>query len=210
MIYMIVIGLTGGMASGKTSVARMLAKLGAHVIDADVIAKKLVAPGQPALRLLADIFGPGIIQPDGKLNRGALAAIVFNDHEKLEKLNAVLHPLVIQKTMDKLRIFKETQPDSVIIIDAPLLLEAGMTKLVDEVWVVIAGEEEQIKRAVNRKNLSREEAKKRLAAQMPLKEKLKYANKVIDNSGSISSTAGQVKTLWEKVSGYSNKREIET
>jgi dephospho-CoA kinase len=207
---MIVIGLTGGMASGKTSVARMLAKLGAHVIDADVIAKKLVAPGQPALRLLADIFGPGIIQPDGKLNRGALAAIVFNDHEKLEKLNAVLHPLVIQKTMDKLRIFKETQPDSVIIIDAPLLLEAGMTKLVDEVWVVIAGEEEQIKRAVNRKNLSREEAKKRLAAQMPLKEKLKYANKVIDNSGSISSTAGQVKTLWEKVSGYSNKREIET
>lgn len=207
---MIVIGLTGGMASGKTSVARMLAKLGAHVIDADVIAKKLVAPGQPALRLLAEIFGPGIIQPDGKLNRGALAAVVFNDHEKLEKLNAVLHPMVIQKTMDKLRIFKETQPDSVIIIDAPLLLEAGMTKLVDEVWVVIAGEEEQIKRAVIRKNLSREEAKKRLAAQMPLKEKLKYANKVIDNSGSISSTAEQVKTLWEKVLGYSNKRKIET
>ena len=207
---MIVIGLTGGMASGKTSVARMLAKLGAHVIDADVIAKKLVTPGQPALRLLAEIFGPGIIQPDGNLNRGALAAIVFNDHEKLEKLNAVLHPLVIQKTMEKLRIFKETQPESVIIIDAPLLLEAGMTKLVDEVWVVIAGEEEQIKRAVLRENLSREEAKKRLAAQMPLKEKLKYANKVIDNSGSISSTAGQVKTLWEKVLGYSNKREIET
>ena len=207
---MIVIGLTGGMASGKTSVARMLAKLGAHVIDADVIAKKLVAPGQPALRLLAEIFGPRIIQPDGNLNRGALAAIVFNDHEKLEKLNAVLHPLVIQKTMEKLRIFKETQPESVIIIDAPLLLEAGMTKLVDEVWVVIAGEEEQIKRAVLRENLSLEEAKKRLAAQMPLKEKLKYANKVIDNSGSISSTAGQVKTLWEKVLGYSNKREIET
>ncbi|MEW6661490.1 MAG: dephospho-CoA kinase [Bacillota bacterium] len=209
---MIVIGLTGGMASGKTSVAKMLSRLGAHVIDADAIAKELVAPGQEALQRLAEIFGQRIILSDGNLDRGALAAIVFNDHEKLEQLNAVLHPLVIQKTVEKLRSIKETEPDAVVVIDAPLLLEAGMAGLVDEIWVVAAGEEEQIQRAALRDKLSREEASKRLAVQMPLKEKLKHAHRVIDNSGSLASTAEQVKRLWEKVilSGCSNKRNIKT
>jgi len=206
---MIVIGLTGGMASGKTSVANMLSILGAHVIDADALAKELVIPGQEALQRLTEIFGPSIVLPDGNLDRGALAAIVFNDHDKLKHLNAVLHPLVIHKTIEKLRNIREKEPDAVVVIDAPLLLEAGMAGLSDEIWVVLADEEEQIQRAAQRDKLSHDEVLKRLAAQMPLKEKIRHAHRVIDNSGSLASTAKQVRRLWDMAvfSGLSKKKD---
>jgi dephospho-CoA kinase len=205
---MFVIGLTGGMASGKTTVAKILFRLGAQIIDADAIAKELVAPGQEALQCLVELFGAKIIDRDGRLNRGVLAAIVFNDQEKMAQLNAILHPQVIQKIVEKLSSIAKTDPDAVVVIDAPLLLEAGMKCLVDEVWVVAADEENQIERAVIRDGLSREEAKRRLSVQMPLKEKLKHAQYVIDNSGAIASTIDQVEFIWKKtiLSGYRNKK----
>lgn len=191
-----VVGLTGGIASGKTFVSNELKRLGAHIIDADVIAREIVEPGRPALAEIVKEFGTGILKPDATLDRKALAAIVFSDKEKLQILNGITHPRIIERTKALIDEIQSAHKDPLIVVDAAVLIEAGIHGSVDEVVVVLISEEEQMKRLIARDGLTEEEAKKRVASQLPLKEKAGYADYVIDNSNSPEETLKCVQELF--------------
>lgn len=193
-----VIGLTGGIATGKSTVSAILRELGLEVIDADAVARELVTPGSDCLRALVDEFGREILNPDGTLNRKKLGRMVFADPKKLERLNEITHPAIVNEIKRRMEIIKGRSqgPPQAAVIDAPLLFEVGLDEIVDEVWVVTLDEEEQLKRLVERDGLTRAEAEARLRAQMPLSEKIKRADIVIDNSGSLESVMEKVKGLW--------------
>ncbi|MHB8170665.1 MAG: dephospho-CoA kinase [Thermincolia bacterium] len=196
-----VIGLTGGIACGKSTVSRMLRQLGARIFDADVIAKEIVKPGQPALEEIREAFGQEIILPDGELNRKKLGLMVFGNPAKLAILNGITHPRVKEKITAGLEELKAVAlADKVVaVVDAPLLIEAGLTDMVEEVWLVVVNEEIQVDRLVARDGITIEQARKKLASQMSLKAKLPYADKVIDNNGPIEETYSQVLILWEEL-----------
>jgi len=191
-----IVGLTGGIASGKTLVSNELRKLGAHIIDADVIAREIVEPGSPALAEIVKEFGAGILKADGTLDRKALAKIVFSDKEKLLILNRITHPKIIERTKALIGEIRSAHKDPLIIIDAAVLIEAGIHASVDEVVVVHISEDEQMKRLIARDNLTDDEARKRVASQLPLKEKTVHADYVIDNSGSPEATLERVQGLF--------------
>lgn len=195
-----VIGLTGGIASGKSTVSNMLSKLGAVVVDADLIAKEVTSPGSLGLQKLVDAFGKEILFPDGSLNRKKLAEIVFHDKDVLTLLNSIVHPLVLERIvtiLDNLkRRAEEDGATKIVVLDAPLLLEVGAEKLVDEVWVVSVDLESQVRRLMRREGFTREQAFSRINAQMPLAEKKRYADEIIDNNGTLEETEKRVKELW--------------
>ncbi|MDN5348264.1 MAG: dephospho-CoA kinase [Clostridia bacterium] len=194
---MLVIGLTGGIASGKSTVAAMLRELGALVIDADQVAREIVAPGQPAWQEIRERFGPGIIKPDGEIDRRALGERVFSDPEALAELNRITHPRIRQRIAAKVEELKQKGTTKILVIEAPLLIETGMQVGVDEIWLTVAPEEVRLQRIKERDNLSEEAARRRLAAQMPQEEKLRYATRVIDTGGSLAATREQVLAAWE-------------
>lgn len=194
-----VIGLTGGIASGKSVVTHHLHELGALVIDADQLAREAVAPGGHALAAIVECFGSGVLTGNGSLDRKKLAGIVFNCQEAREKLNSIIHPLVIGETKRLIGQYKREKTGDVVVVDAPLLLETGMATIVDQVWVVAVPENIQIERLMKRDAISEEEARLRMASQMSLADKLKRADRVIDNSGSIDHTMQQVDTLWKEI-----------
>lgn len=204
---MFVIGLTGGIASGKSTVSRLLKELGATILDADVIAREVVEPGQPALAEIAAAFGPEVLREDGSLDRARLGALVFGDGEARARLNAITHPRVIRRINELLEEERRANPRGVAVVDAPLLLEAGMGHLVDEVWVVAADEETQLRRLMRRDGLSRAEAMRRIRAQMPLAEKLRQADRVIDTGCTLEETARQVRSLWNLIAGQGGAGE---
>lgn len=196
---MLVIGLTGGIASGKSTVSRYLRERGAAIIDADIIAKDLVARGNPAWREIVACFGEQVLDETGNIDRKRLGEIIFMDSQARKKLNSIVHPKVIEATKKRIRELQDKDDVPLVVVDAPLLLEAGMTDLVDEVWVVAVPVQEQVNRLVFRDKLSREEALKRINSQMPLSEKLAYADRVIDNSGSMEETIKTLDSLWKEV-----------
>ncbi|MBI5455009.1 MAG: dephospho-CoA kinase, partial [Deltaproteobacteria bacterium] len=161
-----VIGLTGGIASGKTFVSNELKRLGAHIIDADVIAREIVEPGRPALAEIVKEFGLRILKADGTLDRKALAGIVFSDKEKLQILNGIMHPRIIERTKALIDEIQSSHKDPLIVVDAAVLIEAGIHGSVDEVVVVLISEEEQMKRLIARDGLTEDEARKRVASQL--------------------------------------------
>jgi dephospho-CoA kinase len=192
-----VIGLTGGIASGKSTVGRLLAERGIPVIDADQLARRAVAPGSPALARIASRFGVGVIATDGTLDRAALARIVFADAGERRDLEAILHPAIAALAEAELAALRaEGRPVAVYM--APLLIEAGLTDRVDEVWVVYADRETQICRMMARDGATREEAEARLAAQLPMKEKIRHGRIVIDNRGTEDELARRVAELLEQ------------
>ncbi|MDR7482159.1 MAG: dephospho-CoA kinase [Armatimonadota bacterium] len=195
-----VIGLTGGIASGKTLVARMLRDLGAHVIDADVLAREVVVPGAPAYREVVEAFGPAVVRPDGTLDRAALAAMVFSDPEARARLNRIIHPHVRQRMAQALADAAAAHPDGIIVLVIPLLLDTAPADLYpfDGIVVVWLDQAAQEARLMARDSLSREEARARIAAQRPLAEKLAQATWVIDNSGTPQETRRQVEALWRQ------------
>lgn len=194
---MITIGLTGNIGSGKSTVARYLAGLGAEVIDADSVARDVVATGTAGLKKIIGEFGTGVLNQKGELDRAAMAAIIFDNPEARVKLEVIIHPEVIRMISGRIFDYRAGLGSApVLVVEVPLLIETGMHKMVDEVWVVIAGRDAQVERVMNRSGLSLFEVQKRIQAQMPQEEKCKYADKVIDNSGSIENTARQVKDLW--------------
>lgn len=196
---MIVIGLTGGIATGKTTVARMLAELGAAVVDADAVARRVVEPGLPAWRDLVAAFGPDVLLPDGRVNRPLLARLVFGgDREALERLNRATHPHILAAIRRRLEELGAAAC-RVAVLDAPLLLETGLDALVDQVWVVRADRALQVDRLAARNDLDPGEAAARIDAQMPLEEKLRRADVVIDNAGSLEETRRQVVAAWERL-----------
>uniref|UniRef100_UPI0013BE988C dephospho-CoA kinase n=1 Tax=Carboxydothermus ferrireducens TaxID=54265 RepID=UPI0013BE988C len=192
-----VIGLTGGIASGKSTVSRILQELGFAIIDADRIARDILTPGHPAYQKVIDTFGKNILTEDGQIDRAKLGKIVFGNREKLLVLNSITHPEVLKEIRKKIKELTSSGIDW-IVLDIPLLFEAKMTSLVDEIWVVYVPEEEQLKRLMARNGFSRDEALARIRAQMPLEEKVKLADVVIDNSGSIESTREQILTILQK------------
>ncbi|MEW9081456.1 dephospho-CoA kinase [Caldanaerobacter subterraneus] len=191
-----VVGLTGGIGSGKSTVSEILAKLGAKIIDADLVSREIMEKGKEAYNEIVDCFGKEILDKEGNIDRKKLGSIVFSDKEKLKRLNEITHPKIIDKI--KKMIEEEKDKDKVIVIDAALLIETGLYKLVDEVWLVVVDIDTQIKRVMERDGFSCEEALKRIKSQMPLEEKIKYADFIINNSKDLRKTEEQVRLLWQR------------
>lgn len=192
-----IVGLTGGIASGKSTVSKLLDKRGFTIVDADIAARKVVEPGENAYSEIVDAFGKGILLKDGTLDRGKLGSIVFKDEEERKKLNGIVHPAVRKKMMEwqdeAIKAGKQT-----VILDIPLLYESQLTHLVERVIVVYVNEETQLKRLMERNAFSKEEAVIRISSQMPLREKLELADAVLDNNGAIEETEKQLDLLIEK------------
>jgi dephospho-CoA kinase len=190
-----VIGLTGGIATGKTTVSNYLKELGYPVIDADVIARQVVEPGTKGLRMITDTFGEKVLTSDGQLDRQQLAQWVFTSSELLQQLNQILQPIIRERIQELI----STSKDSVVVIDVPLLYEQHYEELCDVVMVVSVQPQQQLKRLMNRNNLTMDEAKNRVASQMPLSSKERLADVVIDNNGSVKETRQQVKKWLNQV-----------
>jgi len=191
----LLVGLTGGIASGKSTVTRQLAELGCHVIDADVLAREVVAPGEPAWREIVEAFGREVLQRDETLDRARLGALVFADPERRRRLEAITHPAIQARRQAALAELTARGFDGLVIQDAALLIEAGGATQVDRLVVVYATAEVQLERLRRRDGLEAAEAQRRLASQMPLVEKVRLAHYVIDNSDSPEETAGQVRAV---------------
>lgn len=195
-----VIGLTGNIGSGKSSVARILRELGAKVIDADQVAREVVLPGAPALAELVGEFGPDILEPDGSLDRKKVGSIVFADPGARARLNQITHPRIKEAIDSAISSFRQNpcafSPSGVLVIEAPLLIEVGLDRQVDEVWVVKIDEDKQVARLAARDTLDTKEVRNRIAAQLPQSVKLQYARRVIDNSGDFLNTKKQVEKVW--------------
>ncbi len=179
-----IIGLTGGIASGKSTAARLLAEQGMPVIDADLLAREAVLPGSGALSAIISLFGSRMLLPDGTLDRGALGKVVFADPEARKQLEGIIHPEVRRLAKSKLQALQESGVP-VVFYMAPLLIEAGADDLCDEIWVVDLDEESQLQRIMARDGMNCREARQRIAAQMPLAEKAARGDVVIDNRGSV-------------------------
>lgn len=188
-------GLTGGIASGKSTVAAILRRLGCPIIDADVLAREVVEPGQPALTEIAAAFGPGVLLPDGRLDRKALGAMVFADPAQRRRLEAITHPRIAERRLAVLQELAAQQAE-VVCSDVPLLYELGLQSAFDQVWVVWVDRPTELARLMARDGISREQAEQRMAAQMPLDEKRRLADIVIDNSGSLEETERQVRAAY--------------
>lgn len=180
---MLRVGLTGGIASGKSTVARIFRELGAHVIDADRIAREVVPPGSQALARIVRAFGGEMLRADGTLDRAALGAVVFADAGKRRVLEGILHPLILDEIDRRVDELERSDPGAMVVVEAALILELGRQGEYDSLVVVWADEEQQRRRLMRRDNLSAEEVDRRLAAQMPLAEKRGRAQFVVDNSG---------------------------
>lgn len=189
----LLVGLTGGIASGKSTVSRQLAELGCHVIDADVLAREVVAPGEPALRAIAAAFGPEVLRPDGSLDRARLGALVFADPARRKQLEGITHPAIQARRRAILDRLAAEGFDGLVVQDAALLIEVGAH--VDRVVVVYAEPAVQRERLMRRDGLDAAEADRRIASQMPLAEKVKLAHYVIDSSDSREETAAQVRAV---------------
>lgn len=196
---MVVIGLTGGIASGKSTISALLKKMGAKIIDADEIAREIVQPGSPTLLEIEQRFGSELINQDGSLNRKALGEKVFRDSSLVKELNSITHPRIKNLTENIIRDIYETDPEAIVVIDAPLLLEANMESLVDEIWVAAVDEKIQVKRIMERDRLSATEALARINNQLPLSEKIKKADRVIDTGCSWHETQLIVKNYWTSI-----------
>jgi dephospho-CoA kinase len=191
----LLVGLTGGIATGKSTVSAMLAHLGCRVIDADQLAREVVAPGQPAHAAIVAEFGPEVLQPDGYLDRKRLGAIVFGDPERRKRLEAITHPVVRQRQQRILSILEEEEHDGLVIWDVPLLYETKGDAHVDRVVVVITDEDTELARLIARDGSGEADARARIKSQMPVAEKAKRAHYVIDNSGSRADTERQVREV---------------
>lgn len=203
---MIIIGLTGNIGSGKSTVARRLLELGAQVLDSDIVTRELVAPGSPALAQIARAFGEAVLTPQGQLDRDQMGAIIFKDPSARARLEAILHPLVEGVFKERIRQYRQSpHPAPALVLEVPLLIEANMHGMVDVVWLVAADQETQIRRVMARNGLTREQTLQRVAAQMPQEKKAAYAQEIIDNSGTPEDTLRQVDKLWQELLPLSSK-----
>jgi dephospho-CoA kinase len=195
-----VIALTGGVASGKSTVARMLRELGAEVLDADEIAREVTEPGQPALDEIVAAFGPDVIGPTGQLDRKKLASVVFRDPQARARLNAIVHPRVRALLGERLARIARSRPETVVVVDIPLLFDVPVPEYEHlDAIVVYASPATQLRRLMVRDHLDPEEAQARLGAQVPLREKLDRARWVVDNDGPLMHTREQVARIWEEI-----------
>ncbi|MBU0604766.1 MAG: dephospho-CoA kinase [Candidatus Omnitrophica bacterium] len=194
---MTVIGLTGSFGTGKTFVASIFRSFGARVIDADVIAHRVIRKGSPAYKKIVEAFGHSILGPFGHINRGKLASRVFASPSKVAKINSIVHPEVIR--IIKASISAVADKDAVVVVDAPLLIEARLLNIVDKLVVVKSSKKRQIERCRKKFQIKQAEVLKRIRSQMSMKRKLKMADFVVKNDSTRSSTRRQVRKVWEEV-----------
>ncbi len=194
-----VVGLTGGLATGKSTVAKLFKECGAKVVDADLLARQVVEPGKPAWRDIVRAFGKEILRSDRTLDRAAVAKLVFRDPPKLKRLNAIVHPRVAREQSQLTRAILRRRPNTVIIYDAPVLIEAKAHKRMDGLIVVTANRETQIARLRRRNHLGRSEALRRIQSQMPLSAKAKLAGYVIDGTRPLSELRRRVRQIYQEL-----------
>jgi dephospho-CoA kinase len=202
----ITVGLTGGIGSGKSAVSALLAERGAVVIDADLVAREVVEPGTPALARLIEEFGPQVLQPDGSLDRAALADLVFADDGARARLNAIVHPVIGERTAELLDQARAAGA-RVVVHDVPLLVENGLAPMYDAVVVVAASPQTQLARLTGPRGMDREQARQRIAAQAPLEDKLAVATHVVRNDGPLEELAPQVDRLWRELASLGDSRK---
>jgi dephospho-CoA kinase len=193
---MIIVGLTGGIATGKSSIAAMFAKRGAYILDFDELAHLVVEPDRPAWKDIVDFFGSSILKEDRTLDRPKLGKIVFSDAEKRKTLQQFIYPRISEEYLRRVQEIAEEDADPIVLADVPLLIEQHMQPMFAKIILVYATREQQIKRLTERDGLALEDALKRLAAQMPIDDKLKYADYVIRNTGSLQESEAQVEEIW--------------
>ena len=196
---MVKVGLTGGIACGKSMVAAMLVRKGALLLDADLLAREVVAPGEPAWQEIKDWLGDTCLHEDGTLDRVRIAGLIFSSAAAREKLNNIVHPRVIALLRRRSAALEEKGTGGVQVWDVPLLFEAGLDVTVDLILVVAAGEDVQVQRLVRRDGLSMAQALRRIHAQMPLADKIRSADHVIYNSGTLKELSAQVDRFWKEI-----------
>jgi dephospho-CoA kinase len=197
----LIIGLTGGIVSGKSTVARMFKDLGAKIVDADKLGHQVILTQGAAWKRIIKIFGKDILQKDQTINREKLGKIVFANQNLLKKLNKITHPEIIKLIKKEISLAKDKSKEEkkILIIDAALIYETKIDRLMDKIIVVYLNEEEQLERLIKRNNLSKKEASQKIKSQIPLKEKIEIADYVIDNSNSLDKTKEQVEKIWENL-----------
>ncbi|MFE5586705.1 dephospho-CoA kinase [Kitasatospora sp. NPDC056531] len=193
---MLKIGLTGGIGAGKSEVSRLFAARGAVIVDSDLIAREVVAPGTDGLASVVAEFGPQVLREDGTLDRPALGAVVFGDPERLRALNAIVHPLVRARSAE---LETAAAPDAVVVHDVPLLAENGLAPLFDLVVVVDAADEVRLDRLVRLRGMAEQEARARMAAQATREDRLAIADLVIDNGGPLEALSARVDEVWAEL-----------
>ena len=197
----LIVGLTGGIVGGKSTVASMFKDLGAKIIDADKLGHSVILPHRPAWKKIVNLFGKDILRNNLTIDREKLGKTVFANQTLLKKLNEITHPEIIKMIKKEIDLVKNTTHNQgkILIIDAALIYEAKIDRLMDKIIVVYINEDEQVKRLTERNNLSKEEALQRIKSQIPMKEKVKMADYVIDNSSSLNKTKKQVEKIWEEL-----------
>lgn len=200
-----IIGLTGTIGSGKSTVSARLAKLGALVLDADTISREAVKKGADGLNKIAEVFGKEVIDANGELDRKALAGIVFSDESKRLILNGIIHPQVLKALKERTHGEKALNPNRMIVWDVPLLIEVGWVEYVDSVWLVTAPEQTRINRIMARDGCTIKQAQSRICAQMSEEEKVRFSNEIIDNGGSLEQLYQRVDALYGE---YSNMQSL--
>jgi dephospho-CoA kinase len=204
---MLMVGLTGGVASGKSVVSQVLKEEGAYIIDADRIARELVQARTPTWKELIKVFGKEILQKDGSIDRKKLAAKVFSDPEQRGQLNRILHPRIKNEMGRRLKAIRQKDPEAIVVIDAPLLIETGDHREMDKVIVVLSTEEQQIERLRERQGMDPEEARRIIAAQIATDEKVKVADFVIRNEGSLGETVKRAKEVFQELKRAALQKE---
>ena len=193
---MLVIGLTGGIGTGKSEVAGLLQSLGAEVINADQVGHEAYTPNSESWREVVNAFGEEILQPDGQIDRKRLGGIVFSNPEQLDKLNAIMHPRMARMVGDKIEVLRDKGAPAVVV-EAAVLFEAGWDSLVDEVWTTDSPVELVVERLQTRNGMGEEEVRRRISSQMDRSERIERSNLVVDNSGDVTSLGETVKALWD-------------
>jgi dephospho-CoA kinase len=202
----VIVGLTGGIASGKSTVGRMLADLGADLVDADQLAREAVQPGEPAWQEIRDAFGERVLRPDGAIDRAWLGEVVFHDPAARRRLNAIVHPAVVRDLQERIREVRQRAPrpdgrPHVLVAEVPLLIEEELTGLVDRVLLVVVQPGTQVARLMHDRGLSPEDAWARVRAQMPVDEKRAHADRILDGETSLAELQRQAEAAWAWILG---------
>jgi dephospho-CoA kinase len=207
---MLKVGLTGSIGVGKSFVARILEERGCYVIDADVTAREVVLPGTQGLAAVVQAFGAEVLQQDGTLDRKRVASVVFADEDRRQLLNSILHPCIIERQDELIREWEHSNPNGIAVVDAALMIESGGYRRFDKLIVVHCDPEIQLERVMARGGLTREDAQKRIASQMPQEEKLRFADFAIDTSEGFESTQQRTEVVLEQLQTLAASNESET
>ena len=203
---MLNVGLTGGISTGKTTIARLLVEKGAYLIDFDALAHDVQLPETDVWREIVETFGRDILATDNTIDRNKLGAVVFSDPAKLQRLNEIVHPAVFSEWQKRLQPIELDRPDAIVLSDIPLLIEIGAQDRVDIVLLVYISRDEQMERLIQRNGYSREYAEKRISSQMPIEKKVQYARMVVNNQGSLDEAKVRVEEVWQELIRYEQEK----